>query len=375
MSRTLRWVARTGELSDLLKKLGEGPLAVDTEADSMHHYPEKVCLVQLSFGRTDLLVDPLAGVDLESALRQPLNDPVTRKIMHGADYDLRMLDRDFGLTIRGLYDTMIAARLAGEREFGLAALMERHLGIKLDKRYQRADWSLRPLPDEMRAYAAMDTRHLEELAGLLQEELERLGRSSWAAEEFARLEEVRWQEPDGGEAYRRVKGSGGLDRRALEILRALVTLRESMARKADRPPFKIIGNNVLFAIAKEKPRSEKELAGMRPLPASWSRGRRLQRLWDVVSRALERPESELPEIRKRARKRSNKSFEKKLRRLGALRDGLAAELGLEPSLLAPRAVLEQVLTNMEDGREPWEAQDLRRWQADVLRPAINRLDG
>jgi ribonuclease D len=373
MSRKLQWVARTEELRSLLAGLGAGPLAVDTEADSMHHYPEKVCLVQLSFGEADLLVDPLAGVDLKAALSPVLADAAIRKIMHGADYDLRMLHRDFGLAVSGLYDTMLAARLTGERALGLAALMEKHLGIKLDKKHQRADWSRRPLPDELRSYAAMDTRHLQELALLLQQELDRLGRATWAAEEFERLEKVRWREPDVEEAFRRVKGSSGLDRRGLEILRQLVELRESAARRADRPPFKILGNECLLAIAKEKPGSERELAAIKRLPASWSRGGRLRQLWGAVALALERPESDLPGIKRTRGKRPDKGFEKRLRRLCGLRDAVADELGLEPSLLAPRAVLGQVLTNVENGKAPEDVPDLRRWQAGLLRSVFEEL--
>jgi ribonuclease D len=374
MCREISWVAETDELLSRLAGVGRGPLAVDTEADSMHHYPEKVCLVQLSFAEVDLLVDPLAGVDL-TALQPLLLDSGLRKIMHGADYDVRMLHRDFGLEVRGLFDTMLAARLTGETAFGLAALMQKHLGIALDKKYQRADWSLRPLPSDMKSYAVMDTRHLESLAGLLQAELERLGRAEWAAEEFGRLENVRWRETAGEDAYRRVKGSGLLNRRGLGCLRELVVMREKAARKADRPPFKILSNDLLIEIAKEMPQSVRELAAIPRLPVSWSRGRRLEMLWEAVRTALAMAESLLPEGRKRAGKRNSKPFEKRLRTLCKRRDGLAGELGIEPSLLASRAVLGQVLTNLESGESPEEVPDLRSWQARLLRPAFEALDG
>ena len=285
MCREIKWAVETDELLSRLAGVQRGPLAVDTEADSMHHYPEKVCLVQLSFGKVDLLVDPLAGIDL-TVLQPLLREPGLRKIMHGADYDLRMLDRDFGLKVCGLFDTMLAARLTGETAFGLAALLQKHLGIALDKKYQRADWSLRPLPADMEAYAVLDTRHLESLAELLQAELDRLGRAEWAAEEFGRLEKVRWRETAGEDAYRRVKGSGSLDRRRLACLRELVIMREKAARKADRPPFKILSNDLLLKVATEMPQSERELAATSRLPASWSRGRRLALLWEAVQSAL-----------------------------------------------------------------------------------------
>ena len=200
-SGSIAWIRETGNLSDTLAAVGAGPLALDTEADSLHHYPEKVCLVQLTFGGADHLVDPLAGVDL-APLGRILADRAVTKILHGSDYDLRVLHRDFGLELVGLFDTMIAARLTGERSFGLAALLETHFGIKLEKKFQRADWSLRPLTAEMESYAALDTRHLEALAGRLGEQLEQLGRTAWAEEEFRALEGVRWSAPDPEDAVR-----------------------------------------------------------------------------------------------------------------------------------------------------------------------------
>jgi len=374
MCREIKWVTDTEDLLSRLAGVHRGPLAVDTEADSMHHYPEKVCLVQLSFAKVDLLVDPLGGIDL-SALQPLLTEPGLQKIMHGADYDLRMLHRDFGLEVCGLFDTMLAARLTGETAFGLAALLQKHLDISLDKKYQRADWSIRPLPGDMEAYAVMDTRHLQRLAELLQAELLRLGREEWAAEEFGRLEKVRWRETAGEQAYRRVKGSSLLDRRGLACLRELVVMREKAARKADRPPFKILSNELLMKIATEMPQSRSELAAIPRLPASWSRGRRLEMLWEAARAALDMAESLLPESRQQTGRRSSKRFEKRLRMLCKRRDGLAGELRIEPSLLASKAVLGQVLSKIESGEAPEEVPDLRSWQAGLLRPAFEALEG
>ena len=373
MCGEIKWVSQTGELLSLLEGVGAGPLAVDTEADSMHHYPEKVCLVQLSFAGLDLLLDPLAELDLQTALQPLLGDPGIPKIMHGADYDLRMLHRDFGVEVRGLFDTMLAARLTGERSFGLAALLLKHLGVELNKRYQRADWSQRPLPAEMRSYAAMDTRHLHRLAGLFATELESLGRSAWAREEFDRLEQVRWREHADDAAYRRLKGSGSLSRRGLALLRELVALREREAIEADRPPFKILSNEALLSIAREAPQSERELVERTRLPASWSSGRRLRRLWKAVKRALDQPESLLPEVKRSEGKRATKSFEKRLRLLCKRRETLAGELGIEPSVLAARSVLGKALSNRERGESLDAIPELREWQAGLLRPLFDGI--
>ncbi|MDX1389431.1 MAG: ribonuclease D, partial [Acidobacteriota bacterium] len=227
------WIEQTTGLVAAVREVGAGPLALDTEADSYHRYHDKVCLVQLSFGGRDVLVDPLAGVDL-AVLSEVLENRRIPKILHGADYDLRILGRDFGLSFRGVFDTMIAARLVGERAFGLASLVERHLGVRLDKTHQLADWSQRPLPDELVLYAVSDTRFLPPLAERLEARLEELGRVSWAAEEFRHLEKVRWSgEPPDGEAFRRIKRSASLDRRGLAIVRELYHWRDGRARARD----------------------------------------------------------------------------------------------------------------------------------------------
>ena len=217
MDRQASWIDRTDALENALSDLGKGPLAIDTEADSLHHYPEKVCLIQLSFGARDYLVDPLAEVSLEP-LAERLRDGSIVKILHGADYDLRMLHRGFGVTFTGLFDTMIAARIIGETRFGLAALLEQFFDVPMDKKFQRADWSIRPLTPEMARYAAMDTHYLIPLYDKLVARLEELGRRGWAAEEFERLEQIRTAPRAAAEeGFRRVKGAGKLDRRQLAV--------------------------------------------------------------------------------------------------------------------------------------------------------------
>ena len=186
-----RWVQDRESLAESTGEIAAGPVAIDTEADSFHHYREKVCLIQVTFGTTTLLVDPLAVTEL-GPLGAVLEDPAVLKVLHGADYDLRLLDRDHGVRPRNLFDTMIAARLTGERSFGLAPLLASHLDVRLDKKYQLADWSRRPLPPEMAEYAAADTRHLLDLREILADRLTELGRLEWAEEEFGRLESVRW---------------------------------------------------------------------------------------------------------------------------------------------------------------------------------------
>src|SRR5436853_29517 len=227
-------------------------VAVDTEADSLHSYFDKVCLIQMSIAGEDLIIDPLKKLDL-APFGALLADVGVRKVLHGADYDLRILNRDFGYSITNLVDTSVCAQLLGYEAIGLAALLERHFGLKLDKSHQRADWAQRPLPRNMLEYAATDTRYLIALADKLRAELEALGRWEWALEEFARLEAVRFEKEEVEEPFRRLKSLGGLDRRALGIVRGLYALRDALARKADRPPFKIFSNDIILESARVKP--------------------------------------------------------------------------------------------------------------------------
>jgi ribonuclease D len=352
--------------------MGSAPLCLDTEADSMHHYPEKVCLVQLATAGETHLIDPLAGLDL-APLAPALADDARLTILHGADYDLRVLDRDFDLRVGGLFDTMIAARLLGEPAVGLAALVDKHLGVRLDKRYQRADWSRRPLPEPMLHYAAEDTRHLEPLAGRLRHQLQQRGRETWAAEEFRRLEQVRWTENPNHEAFRRIKGAGSLKPRGMAVLRELVALREAEALLRDRPPFKIMHNQVLLQLAEAPPREPSDLARVQGMPQAWCRGGKAQRLLKAVHRAMDLPEDQLPEPPARRRRPKGGRLESLLRRLTRERNRLAEKLEIEPSVLAPRAVLEQVAKKIELTEDPRGVEELRDWQAGLLGPAFDRV--
>lgn len=373
--RDVRWIERTEALEQVLARLGPGPLALDTEADSFHHYREKVCLVQLSAGDLDLLVDPLAGLD-PAPLAPLLADPARRKILHGADYDVRMLHRDFGMEIRGLFDTMIAARLCGERAFGLAALLARHFGVELDKRFQRADWSKRPLSSPMKDYALADTRHLEPLAEILGEELERLGRTEWAGEEFERVAGVRWAgERSSDEMLQRLKGVGTLDRRGLAAAHELLVLRDRTARRRDLPAFRILRDDVLLELAHSSPKWPDDLRGVAGLGRAWLYGPGRRELLDALERGRSVPRERLPLPPARPARRSNPEMEKRIKQLCRERDRVGQELGLEPSLLASRATLEKVLRHLDDGGAIDAAPGLSGWQASLLAPMFQGAGG
>lgn len=357
----MKWIDRQDAMQSAMDLVGsQSVVAVDTEADSLHSYFDKVCLVQLSIPGEDLIIDPLARVDL-ARFGELLGDPSITKVFHGGDYDLRIMNRDFGFVVRNLVDTSIAAQLLGYQAFGLAALLDRHFGVKLNKVHQRADWSMRPLPQDMLAYAAMDTHYLAALADKLREELVALGRWEWAVEEFARLEAVRFREADEDvEPWRKTKNIGGLDRRSLAILRDLHQWRDALARKADRPPFKIIGNDAIIAIAKEKPRAFNELSAVKSVPR-YHTDRYGRDLLQIVRRAMEIPEAELPEKNEPRTWIRDRALESRIEKLKRVRDRFAADLSIDPAVLGPRHVLTAVATTGS-----LDVPAMREWQKRVL---------
>ncbi|MGH7930578.1 MAG: ribonuclease D, partial [Candidatus Binatia bacterium] len=220
-------------------------VAVDTEADSLHNYFEKVCLIQLSLGGEHYLLDPLAGLDLTGFLEALAEKPL---ILHGGDYDLRMLRASTGFRPRReVFDTMIAAQLLGIEQIGLAALIERFFDITIGKEGQKSDWSRRPLSEKQQRYAVNDTRYLEHLAERLRDELSERGRVDWHLKSCRAMVEStgRDNSRDPEEAWR-IKGTGRLTRRQLAYLRELWRWRDEHARRANLPPFKVFGNQQIL---------------------------------------------------------------------------------------------------------------------------------
>lgn len=369
MPGSVRWIDTAEALEAFAANTGPGPFGIDTEADSLHRYRERLCLLQWCEGEDVVVLDPLALADL-SPVRTVLEDPGKRKVLHGGDYDVRLFRREHGIAPRGLFDTMIAARLCGERAFGLSSLLERRLGVVLDKANQRADWARRPLPERMLAYAAEDTRHLVSLARILEAELDRLGRKEWAEEEFRRLEDVRWSAaPEDPDRFRRVKGGGSLDRRELALLRAAWWWREERARRLDRPPFRVLREETLLEIARLRSLDRERLASLDAVPRSWKEGGGgVGELARALEEALALDPADLPELRPVERVRRDPAFEARVRALKARRDERAHALGLEPSVLASRGVLEALQKTLDAGGAPEDVPELRHWQRRALGP-------
>jgi ribonuclease D len=361
----MKWINAQPALDAALDRITAEPtVAVDTEADSLHSYFDKVCLVQISVPGEDWVVDPLARVDL-ARFGAILGDPNVVKVLHGGDYDLRILNRDFSWTVRNLIDTSVCAQLLGYEAFGLAALLERHFGVKLNKTHQRADWAMRPLPPDMLEYAATDTHYLIELAKKLREELEALGRWEWAVEEFQRMESIRFREADeDAEPWRKLKNIGNLDRRSLAIVRDLHAWRDGLARKADRPPFKIISNEAIVEIAREKAATREQLGGIKAV-ARYHLDRYGTQLLAAVRAAMEIPEDALPEKGEPKAWLRDKDVESRVNRMKKIRDKAAAELKIDPAMVAPRHVMTAIATS-----GTLEVPAMREWQKKIVGEAM-----
>jgi ribonuclease D len=345
---------------------GTRELALDTEGASFHRFVDRIYLLQLSTREKSAIIDPLP-IGSPVGLGRLLEDAMVEKVFHDADYDLRLLHQDYGWRAVNIFDTRIAAQLLGFKAFGLAALLERYFGIKLDKKHQRADWSLRPLTPGMLDYAAQDTRYLLDLRDRLKEELHAAGRWSWAAEEFARLDGTRWEDDDSADGgWMRIKGARDLTRRELALFRELVQWRDGVAAALDRATFRVVGNETLMAIAREVPRTRDALAAIRGMP----RGivdTRAPEVLSAIERGLAVADSSLPRFPKAPRWERDPDFDARAARLKVVRDAAATRLSLDPGVLFSRERIEAIArANPRTVDDLSRVNDVRRWQIDVL---------
>ena len=344
--------------------------ALDCEAAGFHRYSDRLCLVQVTVGDQTYIVDPLA-FDASELLREPIEDPDRRVVMHGSDFDLRLLSRDLGIRLRSLVDTQIQASLLGISSLGLASLLDERFGVKLSKKYQRADWAERPLTDGMLAYAASDTRYLCRLTDMLQEELVEAGRAEWAEEEYLALEEVgdevdQVSEPD--DPIARVKGARDLTPRQATALRTAILWRDEIARERDKAPFRVIGDPPLIEAAALNPARVEELMEIKGFPRSLARdeGKELLRRLRAVE---EMPESELvpyPRGYRRGPGRPPPELDDLVDRMKRVRNAVADELALPKGALLSNAVLLEIARATPSSMDELLAiPGMRRWKADV----------
>ena len=350
-------------------------IAVDTEADSFHHYQEKVCLIQLSDLERDWIVDPLCFRSGElGGLGEVLGNPAVVKVLHGADYDVVSLRRDFGFDLPNIFDTMIAAQFIGLPGFGLADLLRSHFGVLVDKKYQRHDWFSRPLYDEHLEYARGDTHWLLALRELLQRRLRKIGMLDAHVEECELLARRAWSGRDDGDAaFLRLKGASALDHDAQRALRCLYEYRDGLAKSADRPAFKVMPHDLLLNLAVKRPAAITDLEGMMRPGSSLIR-RYGSSLVDAITRA-EFDERPLP-VRERKPRSSGgagggASAERLMVHLKSWRNDLVDELGLNPVVVANNQLLKEIARLAPANLDELAAvPGIRQWQVRQYGPRI-----
>ncbi len=362
-----RWVETDADLAEISQRLrAPGEIALDTEGDSLHHYPERLSLIQLAVSSRDVwLVDPLALGDL-TPLAPVFTTPSVVTVLHAGDNDLVQLKRR-GFGFASLFDTSIAARFLGATALGLDVLLQNYLEVELPPSKQRDDWSRRPLSEAQRRYAEADVLHLFALKRRLTEELVRMGRFSWVEEECAALAAQpvvqRVQDPN---AFAGLKGARDLPPRNLGILRELYELREQLARETDRPPFKILGEETLVRLAQAPPDDVTQLAlipGCTPkVIARWG-----EAILSAVARAQALPEDSLPTLERHPRLRLPAIIARRIESLRQWRKEAAPRFGLEPGLLLPNRLI--TIVAVAGPREPDALASLdgvRRWRAETF---------
>lgn len=358
------WIRTPEELAALAEALsGAGAVAVDTEADSLHHYPGKLCLMQIADDRGRAhLVDPLALPTL-APLEPLFAEAGIVKILHAADNDLAYLKRLWGFTVRSLFDTAVAARLLGDTALSLDGLLARSLGLEPVKSRQKDDWSRRPLSREQETYALNDVLHLIPLRERLIVELEAKGRLAWVEEECAALAALavpdKVVDPD---TYLRLKGARDLDRRGLAVLRELHQAREALALRLDRPPFMILGNESLVALAGKRPGNNDEILAVPGCTANVVR-RAGAAILEAVRRGDAVPEDELPVRRPMPRPNVPAAVRRRAEALCAWRGKAAQALGLDPGVLFPQRLIDRLAAEPPRDRDALERVDgIRRWR-------------
>jgi len=352
-------------ISDLKKALKsietEKRVGFDLEADSMYHFSEKVCLLQVASKNTAFAIDTLKLNDLSPLKPLFLNKDII-KVFHGADYDVRSLFRDFGIEIRNLFDTELASRFLGIKETGLEAVLRNRFDLKLEKKYQKKDWSERPLSPDMLNYALNDVRHLVLLSEILEKELVDAGRLDWVKEECDILCKVRPSDDNGEPLFLKFKGAGKLKPGTLAVLEALLQFRKETARKKDRPPFKIMGNDSILKLAETKPDSLEKIRDTDALSQKQADiyGRDIVR---IIGRAVRMPENMLPVYPRERFLRVSESDSKRIEALKKWREKKAVKLKMDPGLLFNNSLINVVGVKNPATYEEMDAiSGIKNWQ-------------
>ena len=363
-------IENDADLKKIIPELqGETAIGVDLEADSMFHYQEKVCLVQISTQRLNLLIDPLSVKDL-SPLAPVFADRRVRKVFHGADYDMRSLYRDFGMEVHSLFDTQIAARFLGIRETGLASLLQEKFQVSSDKRYQKKDWSQRPLPEPMLQYGVQDTFHLLPLVGILERELMEKDRLFCVEEECELLSRVRPNSSKKRPFFSNFKGAAKLDPRSLAVLEHILIFRDKEAERRDCPHYKVLGNKPIMEIARIKPVSKNDLSRIKDLSRKQI-DRMGRSLIEKVREGLDVSEKMLPVYPKKVWQRLKSKERARVEKLKNWRDRSGGEWGVDPAVICTNAQIEAIaIANPDKSENMKSIKGVRKWQIKLFGPAI-----
>jgi ribonuclease D len=350
----------------------EKAVAVDLEADSMYHYQEKVCLIQIATEKISVVIDPLAIKDL-SPLKPFFSNPDIQKIFHGADYDVRSLYRDFKIRINNLFDTELASRFLGIKETGLQAVLKTFFNVNVDKKYQKKDWSKRPLPREMMAYASKDVMYLLPLARILIDKLKKIDRMTWVLEECEDLSNVRPVLSNEAPLFMKFKGAGRLKSRSLAVLEALLQFRKRIAEKKDRPFFKIIGNESMMKIVTARPVTLRRLENTKALS-----NRQISMygsdLTKVVAKTLKISESEHPVFPSQKPPVLPNGVPAKIKALKSWRASKASALGIDPGMLCNNVLITAIaVKNPGDSKSLETVKEMKRWQKQAFGAEIIRV--
>lgn len=370
-----RLITEPEELEAIIPDLmRETVLGMDIEADSMYHFAEQICLVQIATESECLVIDPLAIKDL-SPLRPLFQDPAITKIFHGASYDVRCLGMCYDIRINNLFDTEIACRILGMNETGLNAVLQQTFKVTLDKKYQKKDWSRRPLSGGMLAYAARDVLYLIPLWRHLSGELEKLRRTAWAEEECRLISAARPAPENGQPLFKKVKGAGRLDRRSLAVLESLLKKRLDIARKKDLPPFKVFNPTTLLRLAEEKPANQNALRRSKIL-SDKQMSMYGESVCRAIKKALEIKDHDLPFYPREKRKPLSRKAALRLNALKQWREETAESLKIDAGLILPNALASRVARENPQTRQALDNIDeLKEWQKKTFGEEIIKVLG
>lgn len=360
------FVESDDQLHEICQELmSERIIGVDLEADSMHCFKEKICLIQIAGKNQAYLVDPFEVKDISSFI-QVLENKEIIKVFHGSDFDIRSLDRDYNARVNNLFDTEIACRFLGVKERGLGALLKAHFDVNTDKRFQRVDWSRRPLKQEMIEYSVLDVAHLAQLYDILKIKLEKIGRFDWATEEFGIQEQVRYEHNYNLPLFVKFKGAGRLDNRSLAVLENLLQLRLEIAEKKDRPLFKVFSNKSLMEMAQQKPITVEKMVKNKLLSSRQAEmyGKQCQK---AVDTAIKLAHKDLPSYPRSGRRKKDPGVLKRIKELKKMREKLSQNLVLEPGILLNNNLITAIAVENPDSLSKLgDIENIRNWQVGAI---------